>query len=744
MPNDDPLLPEVESALGLTIKGSLGEFSVSHGGNTSVRVHYLQSHISLALHGDHGEKLLRSLVPVREAFETRRLDFEQIMQRDIDDARVSTELIPYLLEAKQTGLVKLFPPIIVVVVPTDRHGLPAEYYAKVSQIPPTAGEKLPRHILRSGSIGEEVFEIRQVEWNGKRLDHDYAELRLNPDRVKLVIVDGQHRAMGLLALYRNIKGWPEGTRSVQPYYKIWAQSHIDTFDLAEVKLPVMFCVFPELDGTSLGAPTVYSACRSIFLALNKNAKKVTRARNFLLDDRDLISALLRSLLTHIKALDANSPYRLRLWGIELDADEDKTVVRSPIAITGVSQLYGLIERLMLGKRPSDGIGAARGNLWLRKMSVCFARLGVEDQIPIQVRDDARRESCDQDTLQLLARAFDVRYGRLLLQGLARFGPYDASHSAALDLYNRLSTGAQAEFYRSLFFDGEGQGRVFVEFRNGLDRLQKDGIGGAEWRDLAREFASREEEVGRQVESFRLERAKLLLNAVPKLEELLQGTNGLADAIDSLYDTCFNTAAFQNAIFLTFFNTIEQVDANRSKPPAAGTPLGDAEVLALFSEYLEHLDRFFRPRSLEALRSLLFVFVGELRDDGVVKATTLRGILIPNELKPDEWPKFRAILVELWKTRNNECNEVLSELRHQTRREALDHYVKRRIKQVCMEERILETELPAETRTAIQLDCAGHISSGLSALGRKVSPEALVKRWLKGLREGGDPSEDGED
>ena len=48
---------------------------------------------------------------MREVFEYETLDFDEIMQRDIDDARVSAELIPYLLDEKSVDLIKLFPPI---------------------------------------------------------------------------------------------------------------------------------------------------------------------------------------------------------------------------------------------------------------------------------------------------------------------------------------------------------------------------------------------------------------------------------------------------------------------------------------------------------------------------------------------------------------------------------------------------------------------------------------------------------
>lgn len=63
------------------------------------------------------DKLLSALAPVREIFDFKSLDFDEIMQRDIDDARVSAELVPYLLDEQSKDMIKLFPPIVIVVMP---------------------------------------------------------------------------------------------------------------------------------------------------------------------------------------------------------------------------------------------------------------------------------------------------------------------------------------------------------------------------------------------------------------------------------------------------------------------------------------------------------------------------------------------------------------------------------------------------------------------------------------------------
>src|SRR5262245_53792218 len=106
-----------ESALKLALEGSVGTFRIkdtSAPDNRSIQVAYLETHIGFDLSVAANESMLKHLEAFRELFPLKELDFDEIMQRDIDDARVSKELIPYLLDEEARGAVKFFPPIVVV------------------------------------------------------------------------------------------------------------------------------------------------------------------------------------------------------------------------------------------------------------------------------------------------------------------------------------------------------------------------------------------------------------------------------------------------------------------------------------------------------------------------------------------------------------------------------------------------------------------------------------------------------
>ncbi|XNG96408.1 hypothetical protein BCV42_13430 [Vibrio cyclitrophicus] len=77
-----------------SVIGTKGEFWSSGG-----PVEFIMTNAKLSLlENEDSAKLTRQLYPVRELLDFNKLDFDQLLQRDLDDHRVATELIPYLLE----------------------------------------------------------------------------------------------------------------------------------------------------------------------------------------------------------------------------------------------------------------------------------------------------------------------------------------------------------------------------------------------------------------------------------------------------------------------------------------------------------------------------------------------------------------------------------------------------------------------------------------------------------------------
>ncbi|MEX3639964.1 hypothetical protein [Paraburkholderia sp. BR14320] len=67
---------------------------------------------------DREKRLTAHLRPVREVLPTQTMDFNQLLQRDLDDHRVATGLVPYILNASKFGPA-FFPPIVAALLPFE-------------------------------------------------------------------------------------------------------------------------------------------------------------------------------------------------------------------------------------------------------------------------------------------------------------------------------------------------------------------------------------------------------------------------------------------------------------------------------------------------------------------------------------------------------------------------------------------------------------------------------------------------
>jgi hypothetical protein len=376
-----------KSALDVHLNGTIGTFRVSSedGKSAGVEVRYLLTHVTLSEKQGQAQ-LLSMLAPVREVFDLKQLGFDEIMQRDIDDARVSLELIPYLLDTSTTGLIKLFPPIVAVALPlkaqqsSARRKLPQRSIADARGLAGAQGHQgRPHHC--GVDVGEEQFEFFKHYRNDSPISEG-AHLSLARDNCTLAIVDGQHRAMALLALYRNLTGgWSDARRSpYEGYYTVWPEKEIRSYNLSELQLPVLICAFPQLDGTMAQDIDVVRAARRVFLTLNKTAKKVSDSRNKLLNDQDIVAECLRATLSFIKQLDAKDDTGLRIWNVELDQEGDRVKIVSDAAFSGVSHLYHLTEHLLMngharGIEARGKVGAPR-----KRLDEAFERLGLKDEL----------------------------------------------------------------------------------------------------------------------------------------------------------------------------------------------------------------------------------------------------------------------------------------------------------------------------------------------------------------------------
>lgn len=679
----DDLILDDASVLDLEIPGCVGTFSVrpTDAGESSIPVRYIQTHMRFTLESSHQQRLFENLVPVREIFDNRNLGFDEIMQRDIDDSRVSTSLIPYLLSVGKGEAVKFFPPIVTVVVPIGPEKQLVARYPEMQESSQPEGKYLKR-LYRSGKPGDETFEFELIEVNGRLREFDNARLRVNTTKCKLVIVDGQHRAMALLALYRNIKGWPDKTAAFRDYYRRW--SGIPKDNLKDITLPIVVCTFPTLAVGEETTSTVIRASRAVFVALNKHAKPVSTARNILLDDFDIIAHFERNVLEAIKQIDATAEYPLRLWNFELDADENRTAVSSTIAFSGVMHLFSMLERVLLAPDAPSGIYYSSRRYGSIKYigDTCLRRLNGVNLLGDEVANSTTRYAFTPDARDLLVESFQSRYGKQIVKGFQSFWPFKSMADAAIKLEAEVRWKQHDLQNHANLFEGQGIRRVFTSYIDllaaELDEKYPHKQYPPELRELLEQFEGTRQRMRGFQEQFSRMRAAGLLAAISDTKLV----DPLVKAVHELYRTMFTTSAFQTALFITFFSAIEALNEGHRVN-------GDETEDSLFSEYIASLNAYFKPEAEQEAKRLLTVFSGKVAGTFGASnmkisdnAYTLRRIVIPGELRPDEWPKFRYILLEMWKTNNPKLQSLIYDNVKQSRSEVLRSFNEREVKEYC--------------------------------------------------------------
>ena len=168
----------------ISVYGSFGEFSIGEEANT-IKAKYLLTKIKPGNDGTWECQLASQMRPWREVFNVEELDFDELLQRDLDDSRVAHDLIPYLI-GESGSRAKFFPPILAVIVPRKQTGSGIE-------------ELYPARKVRDESVENfgDLFDFEQVKWDSEPTP--LGKLSYNMQRSAFIIVDGQHRAMAVFS-----------------------------------------------------------------------------------------------------------------------------------------------------------------------------------------------------------------------------------------------------------------------------------------------------------------------------------------------------------------------------------------------------------------------------------------------------------------------------------------------------------------------------------------------------------------
>ncbi len=446
-----------------SVYGTYGEFTVGSDGDR-VRAQFLLTKMKPGSEGTWENELASQMVPWREVFDIEELTFDELLQRDLDDSRVAHDLIPYLLGEKEASA-RFFPPILAVLVPknSNKTGIQS-YYPE-----PTSSSE---EAIRFGEL---------FDFNKKKFEDNITpigELKYNRQRTAFVIADGQHRAMAILALHRQInKSW-----GADRYASFYNHISLNAEQIQHIELPVCIIFLPDLHEANeeykQKGIDLKRVCREIFLVVNKTAKRVSQSRELLLDDEDFAARMMRTTLSKLKGRGEETSSIARIYSFSFgdsESDLGKQVVAGQLQYSSAVALYKMHAAVVFGNpdafnfdEPSnitDGRSiknTARPVEILRGTSLekwqSLSRTSAKYHPPLEV----------ELAVDLLGKISDIA----LLKLFDEFKPFAVQNSEMRALRTRLldpdarANLTQSKCY-SLLFEGSGVRNVFEEHRQRL-------------------------------------------------------------------------------------------------------------------------------------------------------------------------------------------------------------------------------------------------------------------------------------
>jgi hypothetical protein len=437
-------------------QGTVGDFRTPAG-----RVKYIMTKARLGADAtDPERRLTQHLVPVREVIPSEELDFNQLLQRDLDDHRVAVNLIPYLLSPQWTGPA-FFPPIIAIALPFKGQQ-PSEF--------PDLEEAA--HVVEDGlhwqqrDAGLHLRTRQLVVDNGESSPVALGQLWWNGEFCRIVVVDGQHRAMALLAIDRTVRNtWQESTGGRYRYfYETRVRNALGEHNAAldDIEVPVTILWFPDKFGPG---QEPHKAARKIFVDVNKEARAPSESRLILLSDGELVNILTRTTLTQLRnqASDAFLP----LYSVEYDNPDTKTTQSARwSALTNIHILKQMVTRSIFGPpRYINDVTVPIGRREPEEEKNAFMRtqLGVDALFPPNIggdqpflREHLGNKNFPEAAVGALAGAYRDTWSAALLTLLSEILPFKA-HARALARLKKdwLQDDAIAALAYDALFSGVG-------------------------------------------------------------------------------------------------------------------------------------------------------------------------------------------------------------------------------------------------------------------------------------------------
>lgn len=311
----------------IELNGQSGQFNID---KKSIKVKYFSTFASNSNDSHDSMALLKELKPMRERVKARDIsNLDSLLQRDLNDNRVASELIPYLIDERSP--VAFFPAILAVLIPKG-------FLQQVEASKYPMGQKVEGDVNDNLIVNyDDLWKLESFKIGDKT--SSLGILSIDPENVDIVVLDGQHRANA----FRVVTGTfdTEKNSIYSTFYK--GITKVEDF---KADLPVTIIWFDN--DKEIFDPKIIS--RRLFVDVNNNAKKVSQSRTILLDEAEISSLMTRFFYSNLADRNKFKTDKFSLFHSDFDLDSDINVSSSNIfAITNPQIVYDIHSWFTLGR-----------------------------------------------------------------------------------------------------------------------------------------------------------------------------------------------------------------------------------------------------------------------------------------------------------------------------------------------------------------------------------------------------------
>lgn len=291
---------------------------------------------------------------------------------------------------------------------------------------------------------------------------------------------------------------------------------------------------------------------------------------------------------------------------------------------------------------------------------------------------------------------------MIIKFYEKFAPYEIHNRSVLKLEKDLEDHQDRKL-RPILFEGQGIGRVFDDHRKNLKQKLVENYFNTDVpriEELAEKLDRTAVRIERSIATFKEDRAAryFLTSKIKFTDDKLHGP--VTGFVNRLYENVYTSVAFEAALICTLFILCELV--NEEKKQKGKQPVN---VESIADEYLEQLNSYFVPKTNTGIKMLVGMFKGTMASpptawDVTPSNSTHGSVVVRGEMQPDQWPKYKYLLLEIWNPTDQELATIVNEERDKCRGQIFMSLYKLNRNQYAKDNSIHEEKLEATDRDKI--------------------------------------------